>query len=107
MILEHLSYLANKNIVLASASPRRLQLLQLVGINPKVMTSNFEETLPKSDFTSAADYAVATSKGKALEVAGRLSGGSDRFDLVIGSDTVPRALRTVSDARDLWSRLLL
>ncbi len=88
MILEHLPHLANRNIVLASASPRRLQLLQLIGMNPRVVTSNFEETLPKSDFKSAADYAVATSKGKALEVAGRLSRENQLVDLVIGSDTV-------------------
>ncbi|KAA6416484.1 MAG: hypothetical protein FRX49_13544 [Trebouxia sp. A1-2] len=87
MILEHLPHLASKNITLASASPRRLQLLQLVGINPKVVTSTFEETLPKSDYKSAADYAVATSKGKALEVAEKLSDVNAPADLVIGADT--------------------
>ncbi len=92
MILEHLPHLASKNILLASASPRRLQLLQLVGINPKVVTSTFEETLPKSDYKSAADYAVATSKGKALEVAERLSDANEPADLVIGADTVHQAL---------------
>ena len=92
MILEHLPHLASKSILLASASPRRLQLLQLVGINPKVVTSTFEETLPKSDYKSAADYAVATSKGKALEVAERLSDANEPADLVIGADTVHQAL---------------
>ena len=87
MIIQHLPYLASKNIVLASASPRRLQLLQLVGMSPKVVTSNFEENLPKSNFKNAADYAVATSKGKAVEVAERLQ-KEEHVDLVIGSDTV-------------------
>lgn len=97
MILEHLPYLANLNIVLASASPRRLQLLKLVGINPRVVTSTFEETLPKSDFTRAADYAVATSRGKAMEVAERLSRARENVDLVIGADTVQHVLDLLTD----------
>ncbi len=101
MILEHLPHLASKKILLASASPRRLQLLQLVGLNPKVVVSTFEETLPKSDYKSAADYAVATSKGKALEVAERLSESNDPADLVIGADTVHQALA------DACTRILL
>ena len=88
MILEHISYLANKNVVLASASPRRLELLQLVGMKPRVVTSTFEETLPKSDYKSGADYAVATSRGKALEVAERLTRNHEHADLIIGADTV-------------------
>ena len=92
MILEHLPHLASKNILLASASPRRLQLLQLVGISPKVVVSTFEETLPKSDYKSAADYAVATSKGKALQVVEGLSEANESADLVIGADTVQEAL---------------
>lgn len=87
-MLEHLPHLASKQIVLASASPRRLQLLQMVGIAPKVVTSTFAEDLSKSDFKGAAEYAVATSRGKAIEVAERLQTAHDAFDLVIGADTV-------------------
>ena len=92
MILEHLPYLANKSVVLASASPRRLQLLQLAGMGPRVVTSTFEETLPKADFRNGAEYAVATSRGKALEVAGRLARGKEHADLIIGADTVCKFL---------------
>lgn len=96
MILEHVPYLATKNIVLASASPRRLELLQLVGLKPRVVTSTFEETLPKSGFRNGAEYAVATSKGKALEVANRLTRNQEHADLVIGADTVSAWLVTVA-----------
>ena len=88
MILEHLPYLATKTVVLASASPRRLELLQLVGIKPRVVTSTFDETLPKSGFRTGAEYAVATSRGKALEVAERLTHNQEYADLIIGADTV-------------------
>ena len=88
MILEHLPYLSNKSIVLASASPRRLQLLQLIGMSPRVVTSTFEENLSKTDFRSGAEYAVATSSGKALEVAERLTHDGEHSDLVVGADTV-------------------
>ena len=91
MIIQYLPHLASKSIVLASASPRRLQLLQLIGMSPKVVTSNFEENLPKTDYKSAAEYAIATSKGKALEVAKRLQDAHQPADLVIGSDTVSGA----------------
>ena len=95
MILEHLPYLATKRVVLASASPRRLELLQLVGMRPRVVTSTFEETLPKSDFENGAEYAVATSRGKALEVAQRLNCNQEHADLIIGADTVSVCLAGV------------
>ncbi|KAL3135415.1 hypothetical protein ABBQ32_007597 [Trebouxia sp. C0010 RCD-2024] len=88
MILEHLPHLATKTIVLASASPRRLELLQLVGIKPRVISSTFDETLPKSGFRNGAEYAVATSRGKALEVAERMTHNQEHADLIIGADTV-------------------
>lgn len=109
MIIQYLPHLASKNIVLASASPRRLQLLQLIGMSPKVVTSNFEENLPKTDYKSAAEYAIATSKGKALEVAKRLQDEHQSADLVIGSDTVVEidgdVLEKPADANEAASML--
>ena len=96
MLLQHLPYLSTKDVVLASASPRRLELLQLVGIRPRVVTSTFEETLPKSDYKNGAEYAVATSRGKALEVAERLTRNHEHADLIIGADTVSSSAQTRS-----------
>ena len=85
---------ATARIILASASPRRRELLSLLlGGNDcfESMTSSFEETLPKSEFTPTA-YTVATALGKARDVASRTSsvgGDTDtRPRLVIGCDTV-------------------
>ncbi|GFH32994.1 uncharacterized protein HaLaN_32303, partial [Haematococcus lacustris] len=50
-----------RKIVLASASPRRQQLLQQLHLNFEVVVSNFEELLPKAQFSGpegAARYAV-------------------------------------------------
>lgn len=46
----------------------------------KVSVSSFEETLDKSSFKTAEDYAVANATGKAREVASR----DVTADLVIG-----------------------
>lgn len=81
-MLEALSALASKRIVLASASPRRLDLLRQVGLQPLVQPSSFEENLDKGKFT-AAQYAVETARHKALDVA-----TACQADLVIAADTV-------------------
>eukprot|EP00210_Caulerpa_lentillifera_P000532 g514.t1 len=85
MIIKHLELLQQRRIALASKSPRREQLLSLIGINAAKLPSSFEENLKPKDFPSAADYAVETAKYKALDVAA-LHG--DRFDLLIAADTV-------------------
>ncbi|KAL4451472.1 hypothetical protein ABPG75_007134 [Micractinium tetrahymenae] len=68
MLLEHLPALEGKRIVLASASPRRRELLSQMGLKFEVVVSSFEETLPKEQY-SAADYARMTATHKALDVA--------------------------------------
>ncbi|KAL4852680.1 N-acetylserotonin O-methyltransferase-like protein [Chlorella vulgaris] len=71
MLLEHLPALEGKRIVLASASPRRRDLLQQLGLQFEVVVSTFEETLPKDQY-SAADYARHTASHKAMDVAQQL-----------------------------------
>ncbi|KAI9913168.1 hypothetical protein PsorP6_005625 [Peronosclerospora sorghi] len=63
------------------------------GLTFEVMASTFEETLPKEEFSSPAEYAMETAKEKALEVFRRVardtaSGGVQRPTLVIGCDTI-------------------
>ncbi|KAL4424554.1 hypothetical protein ABPG77_010134 [Micractinium sp. CCAP 211/92] len=96
MLLEHLPALEGKRIVLASASPRRRELLSQMGLKFEVVVSSFEETLPKDQY-SAADYARMTATHKALDVARLLAeqqqlaaapGSSVPPVLVIGADTV-------------------
>ena len=73
----------SRGIVLASASPRRSELLAQVGIDFQVIPSAADEVLLANE--SAADHAVRLSRDKALEVAGRQAVAGRWF---IGSDTV-------------------
>ncbi|MCX7922682.1 MAG: Maf family protein [Clostridia bacterium] len=69
-------------IVLASASPRRTELLKQIGIEFKIIPSNIEEdikvNIPPEELVQKLSYE------KALDVAKQLPEGS----LVIGADTI-------------------
>lgn len=85
MILKHLEFLQQRRIALASKSPRREQLLSLIGVNATKLPSSFQENLKPKDFPTAADYAVETARRKALDVS-ETHGSS--YDLLIAADTV-------------------
>lgn len=89
MISVLLRQLGGRKVVLASASPRRIQILENIGFPCTVEPSKFAETLDKASFNSPAEYAVANAKGKALEVSQRLKleYGED-WITIIGADTV-------------------
>uniref|UniRef100_A0A4W5JWZ8 Acetylserotonin O-methyltransferase-like n=1 Tax=Hucho hucho TaxID=62062 RepID=A0A4W5JWZ8_9TELE len=81
--------LTGKLVVLASASPRRLEILTNVGLRFEVVPSWFKETLDKRLFKTPHEYAVETAKQKALEVAKRMPFKHLKTpDIVIGADTV-------------------
>ncbi|XP_069865399.1 probable bifunctional dTTP/UTP pyrophosphatase/methyltransferase protein isoform X2 [Dipodomys merriami] len=78
-----------QRVVLASASPRRRDILTHAGLRFEVIPSKFKETLNKDDFPTPAAYAVENAKQKALEVAERLyQKDLQAPDLVIGADTI-------------------
>eukprot|EP00075_Anas_platyrhynchos_P013722 XP_027302975.1 N-acetylserotonin O-methyltransferase-like protein isoform X2 [Anas platyrhynchos] len=84
-----LGKLVSKRVVLASASPRRQEILTNVGLRFEVVPSWFKETLEKSSFAAPYEYAVETAKQKALEVANRMHVKHLRTpDIVIGADTI-------------------
>ncbi|XP_056285094.1 probable bifunctional dTTP/UTP pyrophosphatase/methyltransferase protein [Pseudoliparis swirei] len=84
-----ISKLAGKLVVLASASPRRLEILSNVGLRFEVVPSWFKETLDKGLFKEPHEYAVETAKQKALEVARRMPVKHLKTpDIVIGADTI-------------------
>lgn len=68
-------------IVLASASPRRLELLRQIGIEPEVIVSHVEEVVTSS---VPGEVVMELSRQKAEDVAKDQEAGT----LVIGSDTV-------------------
>ncbi|XP_054830663.1 probable bifunctional dTTP/UTP pyrophosphatase/methyltransferase protein isoform X2 [Eublepharis macularius] len=81
--------LVSKRVVLASASPRRQEILANAGLRFEVVPSWFKETLEKSSFAAPYEYAVETAKQKALEVANRMHLKHLRTpDVVIGADTI-------------------
>lgn len=81
------THLQTKSIVLASASPRRRELLAQIGIQFKVIPSTFEENLSKEK--SAQEYAELTALHKARQVYSSLClDTQDPPDIVIGADTV-------------------
>ena len=68
-------------IILASESPRRRELLKLMGLEYEIITSNVEEAPPKH--AAVADYVMALGLQKAQAVA-----AMHPNDCVIGADTV-------------------
>lgn len=79
--------LGSRRLILASGSPRRKQILQNIGFVFDVVPSTFEENLSKSAFSEPWQYAVETSRGKALEVAERLQEQQD-WAVITGADTI-------------------
>jgi len=67
--------------VLASKSPRRLEILQAVGWEFEAIAANVDETRYESE--DAVSYVKRLAQTKAETVAGKLRGG-----LVLGADTV-------------------
>ncbi|XP_063491218.1 probable bifunctional dTTP/UTP pyrophosphatase/methyltransferase protein isoform X6 [Symphalangus syndactylus] len=64
--------LLHKRVVLASASPRRQEILSNAGLRFEVFPSKFKEKLDKASFATPYGYAMETAKQKALEVANRM-----------------------------------
>ena len=90
MLLQYAEALCARRLVLASASPRRREILGNLGLKFDVVVSRFDEDLDMAKFGSAAEYAMATAQHKALEVADRLEKEDQPF-MIIGSDTVVEA----------------
>lgn len=71
----------NPGLVLASASPRRRELLAQTGLPFRVIPSGFDESAVTA--ATPAELAEALARGKAADVARLLQGG-----VVIGADTI-------------------
>ena len=72
-------------IYLASASPRRKELLKQVGISIKTMPSTIEEKVTK---TEPGEVVEELSYQKAVDVCGKLTAEGREDFVVIGADTV-------------------
>lgn len=72
----------NREIILASASPRRKQLLSQIGLDFKIQASNFDES--KIYYEDPAEYVMNLAKYKAQSIAANVK---SKNCLVIGADT--------------------
>ncbi|MBF0468166.1 MAG: septum formation inhibitor Maf [Desulfamplus sp.] len=72
--------ITKKNLILASQSPRRKELLEQAGVDFKIVPANIEEII--GAFERAEDYVMRLSREKALHVAQKYPG-----EWVIGADT--------------------
>lgn len=78
--------LDNKTVILASASPRRTELLTQAGIEHQIIPALCEE---KTTATKPDEYVMELAEGKAVDVVTRYKEEHpDENVLVIGSDTV-------------------
>lgn len=88
--LPALLLLREKRVILASASPRRKQLLAQIGLtNLEVIPSDFEENLSKEGL-SPFEYVLATATGKGLSVYENEVNNEEKGEpgIIIAADTV-------------------
>ena len=75
--------LAAHTLILASGSPRRIEIFRKAGLFPVVQPSSYEETVP---FPMApADRAMFFAMGKALNVR---AASIDNNAMIVGADTI-------------------
>ena len=72
---------------MASKSPRRVEILNNLGLTFTVCPSSFEENLDKSSLTPA-QYVIETSKGKGQQIYEEKCQEGEFSGLIISADTV-------------------
>jgi septum formation protein len=98
-------------LILASSSPRRLDLLRLVGVEPQVMAAGIDESVLPGE--QPQDLVIRLCEAKACKVGNQLASRHRSGELVVlGADTIVVLDGDVlnkpvdaSDARNMLSRL--
>jgi septum formation protein len=75
----------HKNLILASQSPRRHQLLSQLGYEFSVQASDIDEAVKPTEL--ATEYVVRLAKEKAKKIFSSLSNTEQINNVVLGSDT--------------------
>lgn len=73
-------------LVLASASPRRIELLKQVGLDFDIVPANIDED--SQGYDEAGKYAMEMSRQKAIFVAEKIRNDIPKETFVLGADTV-------------------
>ena len=76
----------NRQIILASSSPRRIDMMKSHGYNPEIRPSDIDETLPEG--IGMKDAVMFLALKKALDVESRCTFPEDAGKLIIAADTV-------------------
>lgn len=80
--------LEGKRVILASTSPRRIEMFNRMGLKFDVLPSNFEENYVKANFKSPAAYCAATCLKKGQVVRDMTARENDAPALIVSSDTI-------------------
>ena len=88
------------NLILASASPRRKEIMELMGLRFIVQPSQCEEIVTE---TIPENIVIELSRQKAIDVAKTAQPG----DVIIGSDTIVvlRQQKDVSESKEMFEVL--
>ncbi|MCX7774164.1 MAG: Maf family protein [Clostridia bacterium] len=96
-------------LVLASASPRRIELLKQIGLQFDIRPANINEDA--KDYSDTGKYAMEMSRQKAMVVAEALHKEAAKETFVLGADTVvgidEHLLGKPADQDDVRRMLLL
>ena len=76
----------DRQIILASSSPRRIDMMKSHGYNPEIRPSDIDETLPEN--IGMKDAVMFLALKKALDVESRCTFPEDQGKLIIAADTV-------------------
>ena len=79
--------LKDKKIILASASPRRIEMMAANGLNPQIMPAHIEENIPPKDGMCETAMFLALKKAQAVE-SEYLAGGGESGPVIIAADTI-------------------
>lgn len=78
----------NKKIILASSSPRRIEMMKKHGITPTIMPANVDETLPENIAMRDAVMFLALKKALFVENQSIAENIGEEGTIVIAADTV-------------------
>ncbi|KNC98062.1 septum formation protein Maf, variant [Spizellomyces punctatus DAOM BR117] len=84
-MLPAIAQLNTRNVILASGSPRRKEILERLGVKFNINPSTFPEDLNKTIFSNPNNYVTRTALEKGLQVYQSLTNTNP---LVISADTI-------------------
>ena len=79
--------LKDKKIILASASPRRIEMMAAKGFTPQIMPAHIDENIPPKNGMCETAMFLALKKAQAVETQ-YLNDGGQPGPVIIAADTI-------------------